>query len=475
MNHGKRLYVILLTAISLCINSLAASSVNFIQFDDIKPAGFSLDESWNGMGMDHDQNVYIGISHRHVASTYDARDDVALFRYNAKTGQRQFLNTVKGISAAAGNLGPNQHWPQEESIAKIHSPITEYNGKMYFSSHDYHGLESDYSDTINHRGGHFYSYNLTTGQFDDLSKSDPYGVSVRHQGIITMGALKAHNKLAGYTFPWGDILIYDLATRRTTSYPAPAEWRVLGNYCSREIITTNKGKVFFSYNAANAPLYELNAVTGVMKKTSYTLHNGFIPSLIETHEGRMVYFNNMDGYLHAFDTETETLQNLGYCIPDDLLAAGYLPTYVHAGMSLDQTKIYSMVLLWKSSLGIPYSFYEYDIPTGKKRYLGSFNNELDPATLSGSGFADNLGRIYFARFTGEGDCGLVQIALDPKTRISFTTPSNLKMQSHRPSAVWIVDVLGRAISKEMGVPSSPILLKRSGSRPNQTSKLVLFK
>lgn len=467
------------------IYSFAAPGLKLIQFDDIKPAGFNLEECWNGTGMDHNQNVYIGISDVHTVSGYNDSDDVAIFRYNAKTGQRQFLNTLKGICGANGNLGPNQYWPKKESIAKIHSQFTEHNGKMYFSSHDYHNLTANYSDTIYHRGGHFFSYDLATGQFEDLSKTDPNGVSVRYQGIISMAVLKAHNKLAGYTFPWGDILIYDLTTRKTTFYRAPAEFRIVGNKASREIIATNKGKVFFSYSAANAPLYELNALTGAMKRTAYTLHNGFIPSLMMTANGRYAYFNNMDGYLMAFDAENETLENIGFCVPDSMVSAGRTPTYVHCGMSRDETKLYSIVMAWKNNVGTPYDAYEYDIRTKTKRLMGNLKSFLSAGSvISGSGMADSLGRVYFSRFHGAESCGLIQVGLGQASGISFIQPGNLRTvtKSNGQAELSVIDLLGRRIWADqksenslnpLKLPSSPYLLIGPNSNRGQKKQVSI--
>lgn len=478
-------------------NSFSAPSCKLIQFDDIKPGGFGLDQCWSGIGMDHNQNVYIGISHVCTYGEYDPRDDVAMFKYNARTGQRQFLNTLKGISAASGNLGPNQYWSAGEGIAKIHSPIWEYNGKMYFSSHDYHGLQADYNDTIVHRGGHFYSYDLASGQFDDLSKTDSYGVSVRYQGIITMNVLRSHNKLAGYTFPWGDILVYDLTQRKTAIYTAPAEYRKLGNLCSREIIATDKGKVFFSYYNPNpadngaSPLWELDINTGVIRKTANVLRDGFVNGMVETHDRRFVYFNNIDGYMYAFNTETETLEHLGSCAPDNEIAQGYSPDYLLSfSMSLDQTKLYSLVVGWKTALGIPYSLYEYDIKTKSKRYICNFNDVLDGSTITGNGVTDSLGRIYFARLGGSATCGLIQITLDQQPGIQLAAKPNVSSQTlgNGPGTISISDVLGRRLfgstraflgagnfPYSKSAPSSPYFVSKSISGHRKTAKVVTAK
>jgi len=74
-----------------------------ISFDDLKPAGTSLDECWGGIGMDRRGNVYIGISDRYG----EGPDDALIFRYNTRTGERKYLTSLRAISASKGNLGPN--------------------------------------------------------------------------------------------------------------------------------------------------------------------------------------------------------------------------------------------------------------------------------------------------------------------------------------------------------------------------------
>ncbi len=136
---------------------------------------------------------------------------------------------------------------------------------MYFPSHDYHDIERDYSDMYDRRGGHFYAFDLKNESFEDLSRTDNFGVSVPYQGIIAMDILHSQNKLAGFTFPMGDILIYDLKTRRTTFHPGVPEYRMRN--VAREIWATKKGKVYFTYAESDFWLWELDVKTGVMRRT----------------------------------------------------------------------------------------------------------------------------------------------------------------------------------------------------------------
>ena len=244
--------------------------VRFISFADIKPSGSNLTVCWGGLGIDQQQRVYFAASDQNDVNP----DDTVIFRYDAKTEDRQLLGTLRGISAAAGNLGP------EESIGKVHVAIMEYKGKMYFSSHDYHDIKPDYSDMYQHRGGHFYAFDLKTETFEDLSATDNHGVSVPYQGIIAMDILRQHDKLAGFTFPYGDVLIYDLKKRRTTFYPGVPEYRrkerVARNGCG---LQRKKGKVYFSYHTPDFWLWELDVKSGVMQRTQQRniLSNGYLP------------------------------------------------------------------------------------------------------------------------------------------------------------------------------------------------------
>ena len=387
------------TAFVLSLAQVTAAStykVRFISFDDIKPDGSNLAVCWGGIGIDHHQNVYFAASDQHGSNP----DDTVIFRYNTKTEGRELLGTLRGISAAEGNLEP------EETIGKVHVAIMEYNGRMYFSSHDYHDIKSDYSDMYERRGGHFYAFDLETETFEDLSKTDNYGVSVPYQGIIAMDILREQARLAGFTFPTGDVLIYDLETRRTTFYPGVPEYRTRN--VSREIWATRKGKVYFSYATPNFWLWELDVETGVMKRTEQRniLRHGFLHGMVATRDGDTVYLlTNTGGNLYAFDIEEERLEDLGPLLPEEERAQGRSVTFVHGLiLSRDERKLYTMPCRFKrgEATGSGGQLYEYDIETGKKTRLADFSSTLD-GTVTGNGTIDDQGRIYFGYHAGEDE------------------------------------------------------------------------
>ena len=74
-----------------------------ISFEDLLPDDLNVDmyQCWNGMGMDDQGRTYIGFT-----SFRDNRrnEDFVLFRYDPKTGEREFLGTFMDIAAEQENL-----------------------------------------------------------------------------------------------------------------------------------------------------------------------------------------------------------------------------------------------------------------------------------------------------------------------------------------------------------------------------------
>jgi len=407
MENSKNAKILVITNFLLLLvlplaqgSSAAEYKVRFISFADIKPSGSNLTVCWGGLGIDQQQRIYFAASDQNDVNP----DDTVIFRYNAKTEDRQLLGTLRGISAAAGNLGP------EESIGKVHVAIMEYKGKMYFSSHDYHDIKPDYSDMYQRRGGHFYAFDLKTETFEDLSATDNHGVSVLYQGIIAMDILRQHDKLAGFTFPYGDVLIYDLKKRRTTFYPGVPEYR--RKNVSREIWATKKGKVYFSYHTPDFWLWELDVKSGAMQRTQQRniLSNGYLHGMVATRDGNTVYLlTNRGGNLYSFDVEAERLKDLGSLLPPEEIAQGQSIQFVFGLiLSQDEKKLYTLPCRFADD-NVP-TLYEYDIETGDKTQLARFPS-LTGGTVTGTNAIDDRGRLYFGYHTyDEGESArLIQI------------------------------------------------------------------
>lgn len=397
--------------------AIAASSpsIRIIRFEDLKPQDARLTTCWDAVGIDASQRVYVAFSDQSEQHPYDTM----IFRYDTRSGQRELLGTLRGISEAAGNLLPG------ETIAKIHVPFEEYAGKFYFSSHDYHSYKEGAADLARRRGGHIYSYDIATGKFEDLSKSDAGGVSVAQQGIIGLTVLPKQNALAGFTFPFGDILIYDLATRRTTFHQGVEEHRQAGKP-TRRIFATERGRIFFTYyDTKPSPLYVFDLTTGKTEKTAYQFKFGMLYGAVPTRDGSKLYLVDLFGNLYAFHTADERLEELGSLLPPEQIAAGLkVQTCYTLVLSRDERKLYT----FPSRLGEAPALrlYELELATGVRRQVADFTAELNGSSkgtkgkedrngrITGSGVYDAEGRMYFG-YHESGDDGrngaLLQVTL----------------------------------------------------------------
>ena len=355
-NDGADLGSIKLVADSAtqdCSDHLIDPQSNIITYEDVAPAGYVLEENYGGLGSDHNGWVYHAIDGYYSAIGIE---DTAIFRYNSNTGVKQFLGTMRGISEAEGNLNPG------EEIAKIHAPIHEYNGKMYFGSHSFHNANEV------QRGAHFYSFDLATEVWTDLSKHDPGGVSAPGQGIISMDILRNYNKLVGFTFPRGEIITYDLATNRTTNHGRPISgdpWNV-----ARHIAVTDSGKVYFSYANFDTPLYVFDINTGGFSNTGTTIHYGWLAGSTMNKARTMAYLVDWLGYLYSIDTNTGGIEEIGNIKVSEHMGSS-IDWFHGLAISNDGTRLYAMPRLtsdYKSYL------YEFNIETGQKKYLANFSS-----------------------------------------------------------------------------------------------------
>jgi hypothetical protein len=390
----------------------ATPSIRIIRFEDLKPVDARLTTCWDALGIDASQRVYIAFSDQSEQHPYDT----LLFRYDTRSEQRELLGTLRQISEAEGNLLPG------ETIAKIHVPFQEHAGKFYFSSHDYHSYKGA-TDLAKRRGGHFYSYDLTTGKFEDLSKSDAGGVSVAQQGIIGLTVLPKQNALAGFTFPFGDILIYDLEKRRTTFFQGVAEHRPSGKP-TRQIFATDRGRVFFTYyDRRKAPLYVFDLATGKTATTPYQFHFGMLYGALPTRDGSKLYLVDLFGNLYAFHTREERLEELGSLLPPEQIAAGLkVETCYALGLSSDEKRLYTFPSRLSEAPAL--RLYELELATGARRQVADFTAELNGSSkgtradrngrITGSGVHDENGRMYFG-YHESGDDGrngaLLQVTL----------------------------------------------------------------
>jgi hypothetical protein len=116
-----------------------------------------LDGQWQGMIVASDGNVYVG------GGSHNPNLGAAFFRYEPKSATLRLL--VENITTVCGE-DPSKTPPQ----GKIHSPIAEHEGWLYFGTHLANYTEEGRKA---YTGGHLVGYQLATGKFRDFGVIHP--------------------------------------------------------------------------------------------------------------------------------------------------------------------------------------------------------------------------------------------------------------------------------------------------------------
>ncbi len=158
-------------------------------------------DTYNGMGTGSDGKIYYVL----CTTKYDVAGQMYCFDPATKR-----IKHLGDLTEACGEKGIN-------AIAqgKIHNNFVEYRGKLYFSTHlGYYAIIDDMEKPgppppgwKPYQGGHFLSYDLKTGEFENL------GIALPGEAIIAMNMDDRRGRLYALTWPTGNFVTYDLATK----------------------------------------------------------------------------------------------------------------------------------------------------------------------------------------------------------------------------------------------------------------------
>jgi outer membrane protein assembly factor BamB len=387
-------------------NSAAAMIDRYISFDDIARPGVALEQCWNAMGIDEAERVYIGFTSRRS----DGREDFALFRYDPVTAERLFLGTFIDASQATGNLLPN------EEIPKGHTHMLEIGGKMYMASQGFHDFKAAIDTLPEYRGAHLYAYDLARGKLEDLSASLPGGVVIEHHGIVALSYMPGYEFLVGLAHPSSDIILFDYNHNKVREIVPGIPWR-LGNPLSRELVVTNKGKIY-TYRGTEDPaqrgevnnIWAFDLKTFAMIRTVNTATGGFWDGQTSTRDGQTIYVSTVNGELYKLDVEKDVFTHLGHFLPEKDYEAGVRVEYLYGiTLSAEEKRIFGIP---RTSRSAESNLYSYEIATGEVTLV----EKLETAIYTGSDMHDSHGNIYFARFGDEE-------AWSGKVRLAILHPS----------------------------------------------------
>lgn len=145
------------------------------------------DSNYNGITYASDGSVY------YVICSHNKRSGAQLFRYNPRIGEVDNVGDLTTIVGEDRTKVINQ--------GKVHSDLYEHKGKLWFGTH-----AGAYDRT--YPGGHFMSYDLKTGEFEDL------GIPAPNEGLVTVSMDTTRNRMYAVTWPGYSFLSLDINTMK---------------------------------------------------------------------------------------------------------------------------------------------------------------------------------------------------------------------------------------------------------------------
>jgi hypothetical protein len=207
----------------------------------VHDSGFALaHDTYNGMGAASDGRIY------YVLCTESVDVGARMFAFDPATDR---IRSLGDLTEACGEAG-RKAIPQ----GKSHVNFVESGGRLYFATHVGYYSIIDGMEKIGvppagyqpYPGGHFLSYDLATGKFEEL------GTAPRGEGILAMNVDPRRGRLYGLTWPSGQFIRCDLATRELKNLGTFSQQGENGQgptyrtLCRSLAVNPEDGSVFFS-------------------------------------------------------------------------------------------------------------------------------------------------------------------------------------------------------------------------------------
>jgi hypothetical protein len=276
-------------------------------------SGFPLaHDTYNSITPASDGKIYYCLSSQSIDTAGQ------LYVYDPEKDEIEHLGDLTALCGETGSKAIPQ--------GKCHSNFYESEGKLYVSTHaGYYeiidGMELMVQNPSQgyklYPGGHFLSYNLATGEFEDLATA-PYG-----EGIVTMTMDTDRQQIYGISWPKGYFLHYDVASDELKSLgqisghgeagKVGEDYRVL---CRSMVVDPGDGTVYFSvaegdifsYHPERGSIEQLEGVD--MRLDYFGKYDPTRPGSMQYNWRRIVWYpgeqvaygvHGNSGYLFRFD------------------------------------------------------------------------------------------------------------------------------------------------------------------------------
>ncbi len=278
-------------------------------------SGFSLvHDTYNAITAASDGRVYYVLcSESHAVGG-------RVYRYDPETNRTKLLADLTAICGEKN----------QETIVqgKSHVRFYEHDGKLYFATHIGYYEMIDGMECLPEKapegyglypGGHFLSYDLATGRFEDL------GIAPDGEGILTMTIDRKREHLYALTWPLGKFLDYDLKSGelknlgltcgRGEAGTVGEDYRVI---CRSMLVDPREGSVYLSTAEGDIFTYR-PGISSLKKVADVNMRLDYFGQYDPTRPGNMGYnwrkifwyapeqvaygVHGNSGYLFRFDAD----------------------------------------------------------------------------------------------------------------------------------------------------------------------------
>jgi len=401
-------------------------------------SGFDLaHDTYNAISAASDGKIYYALS----SQPYDVAGQVHV--YDPQTDKTQFLADLTEICGEKDKKVIAQ--------GKSHARFYESDGKLYFSTHVgyYEMINGMENLPVNppapgyklYPGGHFLSYDLATGEFEDL------GIAPHGEGVLTMTMDTERKQIYAITWPKGYFIHFDVNIGKSYDLgliSANGEGGIVGEdyrvLCRSIFVDPRDGMVYYSTAEGDIMCYD-PAIRKIDKLENVDLRIDYFGKYDPADAGSMGYnwravvwypkeevayaVHGNSGYLFKFDPKERTIEVVERITSEPSRKSGMYDqfSYGYLGFDLgnDQETLYYLTggpiyedgkrVKGKDKISMGAArglenlhLITYHIPTGKYIDHGPiFYEDGSRPTYVNSIALDRQGNVYtLARFIHDG-------------------------------------------------------------------------